>query len=247
MPYNRDQVIAAVTGYYDFLTRLHVEPKDIRRPPPGGWSEISQNAFKSLQKSDTVIDLLKHLPYIENDENFSPILVYTLSGCKDYTGKVFQRQIGNDTGRPGRPGSIELEDCPWEKLRKPHPHIIELASPAVSFLTAIDGPKLIVSQTKYGDYIACDTNDGEFAIWSFWEEECMAFPNAEACFAYMKERFFQAKIFPVDKESIWQIKKDDEPGQEVKRLAEEHQWPSKEFEWSKFYDVVDKKRKEWDL
>ena len=80
MPYNRHEVIAAVTDYCDFPTDLHVRPENIRRAPPEGWLQISQERFSSLGKTDDVIDLLKHLPYVQDDENFDPILVWNCSG-----------------------------------------------------------------------------------------------------------------------------------------------------------------------
>lgn len=133
MTYDREQVITAVTDYYDFLTRLHVDPEDIRRPPPEGWSQTSQEKLSPMHKTGEVIRLLKHLPYVQNDENFSPILVWTLSGCNDYTGWDFQTSV--DRGCPSSmipdDSHIGPEDCTWEKLHRPHPHIIPLASPAV--------------------------------------------------------------------------------------------------------------------
>lgn len=133
MPYDRDQVIAAVTDYYNFLTRLHLDSEDIRRPPPEGWSQISEKRLSPLNKSEEVISLLKHLPYVQNDENFSPFLVWTLSGCNDYTGWDFQKAIEGGSTSSMMPEDIETapEDCTWEKLHKPYPHTIPLASPAV--------------------------------------------------------------------------------------------------------------------
>lgn len=132
MPYSQDQVIAAVTDYYDFLTRLHVKPEDIRRPPQGGWPEISQERFSKLGKTDKAINLLKHLPYVQNDENFSPIHVWSESGCCDYTGWQFQLKVAKGGDASYYPCFVEEKDALWEKLRKPYPHIVALASPSVS-------------------------------------------------------------------------------------------------------------------
>lgn len=63
MPYNRDEVLAAVADYYDFLTRLHITPQEIRRPPPSGWPQVTQESLSRLGKTaPKVTDLLKHLP-----------------------------------------------------------------------------------------------------------------------------------------------------------------------------------------
>ena len=131
MPYDRDQVIAAVTDYYEFLTRLHVKNEDIRRPPPEGWPEITQARLSKLGKTDKAIDLLKLLPYVQNDDNFSPIHVWSMSGCCDYTGEQFQQKVVDGGDASYYPLDMQEEDALWEKLRNPYPHIVALASPSV--------------------------------------------------------------------------------------------------------------------
>jgi hypothetical protein len=103
-------------------------------------------------------------------------------------------------------------------------------------------------QEKYGDYISLDTADGSIAIWNPWmpDEDPLAFPSAGDCFAYMKQSLIDLKMFPVDKQNIWKIKKNDKRGQEVKRLAREHGWPDQEkFEWKDYLAEVEEKRSVW--
>jgi hypothetical protein len=103
-------------------------------------------------------------------------------------------------------------------------------------------------QEKYGDYVSLDTSDGSIAIWNPWmsDEDPLFFPSAGDCFAYMKQYFIDLKMFPVNKENMWKIRKDDKPGQEVKRLAKEHGWPDQgRFEWKNYLADVEEKRKVW--
>lgn len=68
-PYNREEVITAVTGLYQFLATLsYIEAIDILSRPPGGWPHITQEnkAFVSLKKTDEVIKLLRHLLYLDS-------------------------------------------------------------------------------------------------------------------------------------------------------------------------------------
>ncbi|ETS85645.1 hypothetical protein PFICI_03670 [Pestalotiopsis fici W106-1] len=62
-----DECVAAISDYYDFLTSLYLDESSVLRPPPGGWSEITPETMHGLGKSDTVINLLRHLPYIRTD------------------------------------------------------------------------------------------------------------------------------------------------------------------------------------
>lgn len=132
MPYNRDEVVTAVTEYYHFLTHLHIDAADIKTPPPTGWPNITSETCAELSQTDDVISLLKHLPYITNEDNFHPTVVWWLSGCNDYTYWEFQ------TGRTGIPETVDLENCQWEKLQdtkaEARAHIVHLACPAVSQL-----------------------------------------------------------------------------------------------------------------
>lgn len=66
---NREEVITAVTGLYQFLATLsYIETADILYPPPEGWLHITQEtkAFASLKKTDEVIKLLRHLLYLDS-------------------------------------------------------------------------------------------------------------------------------------------------------------------------------------
>ena len=62
--YSRDETVAAVRDYYAFLASMFMDPSYILEPPLGGWPSITSEAAKDLGKSDEVIDLLRHLPYV---------------------------------------------------------------------------------------------------------------------------------------------------------------------------------------
>jgi hypothetical protein len=66
-PYSRDEVVAEMTSFYEFLTTLHIPKVAIKYPPPGGWPHIGPNFLKT--KTETVNELLRFLPYIRRDED----------------------------------------------------------------------------------------------------------------------------------------------------------------------------------
>jgi hypothetical protein len=59
-------IVEAVRDYYDFLADdLGAIPSDcIVDAPEGGWPSITQSSLAGLEKTDAVIELLQHLPYI---------------------------------------------------------------------------------------------------------------------------------------------------------------------------------------
>ncbi|TID02732.1 hypothetical protein CH35J_004671 [Colletotrichum higginsianum] len=64
--YNRDDVVAGLTQYYLTLTSTAYVPASyVDFPPPGGWTDadLDVGALRALRRSETVIDLLRHLPY----------------------------------------------------------------------------------------------------------------------------------------------------------------------------------------
>ena len=61
--YSRAACIAAVRDYYDFLTKMYLNEKEIEEPPPEGWPSITIKELKELGKTDEVIELLRRLPY----------------------------------------------------------------------------------------------------------------------------------------------------------------------------------------
>ncbi|KAF3479791.1 uncharacterized protein GIQ15_06767 [Arthroderma uncinatum] len=70
--YSRQESIAAVRGYYQFLTTLYLKESDILEPPEGGWPSVTPSAIQQLGKTDEVGSLLRHLPYIRRPGNGEP-------------------------------------------------------------------------------------------------------------------------------------------------------------------------------
>jgi hypothetical protein len=62
--YSRDECVAVIRDYYDFLSNMFMPPSFIIEPPQGGWPNITQETCPGLEKTDRVVDLLRHLPYI---------------------------------------------------------------------------------------------------------------------------------------------------------------------------------------
>lgn len=64
-------VVDAVRTYYTFLANdLGAIPSDcIIDAPEDGWPSITQSSLVGLEKTDQVIDILRHLPYIDNSNS----------------------------------------------------------------------------------------------------------------------------------------------------------------------------------
>ncbi|KAK4233273.1 hypothetical protein C8A03DRAFT_39031 [Achaetomium macrosporum] len=67
--YSREATIAAVREYYRFLTRMYLKECYVAEPPEGGWPEINADTVGVLGKTDEVISLLRHPPYIHSSDD----------------------------------------------------------------------------------------------------------------------------------------------------------------------------------
>lgn len=67
--YSRETAIKAVRSYYTFLAAKlgAIRPFCIIEPPVGGWRNVTTASLAPMQKTDEVVELLRHLPYIKSD------------------------------------------------------------------------------------------------------------------------------------------------------------------------------------
>jgi hypothetical protein len=70
MVHNRDVLVNCIKRYYDLLVRAaYLDPNAIETPPPSGWTDeqLEVDILRALGRSEAVIDLLRHMPYIKSD------------------------------------------------------------------------------------------------------------------------------------------------------------------------------------
>jgi hypothetical protein len=64
---SRDEIIEIVSNFYTFLTAHPFLPGDsIKKPQSEGWPEEYRDIWRKMSRSEEVIDLLAHLPYIDD-------------------------------------------------------------------------------------------------------------------------------------------------------------------------------------
>ena len=90
----------------------------------------------------------------------------------------------------------------------------------------------------------CDTEDGEFVIYDHWDDSHLSFPDAEACFTYMKNAFQELRLFQIGKETMHSLRDGDEFEKDVRKLARKLGWPSADFRWQEFHQVAKKEIKD---
>jgi hypothetical protein len=69
MAYDRDTLVVGIKRHYDLLVRFaYLDPAAIETPPPTGWTDaqLAVDFLHALGRNETVIDLLRHMPYIKH-------------------------------------------------------------------------------------------------------------------------------------------------------------------------------------
>jgi hypothetical protein len=64
--YSRDECIAAIRNFYEFMATMFMDYSYIVEPPQGGWPCITAESMQGIRKTEEVTQLLRHLPYIVN-------------------------------------------------------------------------------------------------------------------------------------------------------------------------------------
>jgi len=72
--YDCDGVVASVSSFYRLLTKLpYIDPECLVYPPydghNNGWTGINEAELRRRGKTDDVINLLRHLPYLRQPTN----------------------------------------------------------------------------------------------------------------------------------------------------------------------------------
>jgi hypothetical protein len=79
MAYSKHIIVDCIKRHYDLLVRAaYLNPNDIETPPLEGWSDeqLVVDILRTLGRSEQVIELLRHLPYIKSPRTLDRYEVY---------------------------------------------------------------------------------------------------------------------------------------------------------------------------
>ncbi|KAH6688894.1 hypothetical protein F5X68DRAFT_221564 [Plectosphaerella plurivora] len=131
--YSREGTIAAVRGYYAFLTSMYLDEAQVIHPPPTGWPSIVEadpGFLRDFGKSDEVIHLLAHLPYLRSVDD---------SGYPRQADGAPDCELANwqDLFPPLRPMEVTREpDAEGLRIITEGPDLATVAPPHLFALTA---------------------------------------------------------------------------------------------------------------
>ncbi|KAL3300137.1 hypothetical protein RB213_008772 [Colletotrichum asianum] len=97
MAYDRDEFVRLLTDYYNFCNRVFWNAT-VSQAPSGGWTSINQETLAPLKRSDTVLDLLRCIPYIDSPSNSLALAPFLMKDTPvtDYRSEDLQKKIRED-------------------------------------------------------------------------------------------------------------------------------------------------------
>ncbi|WQF85633.1 hypothetical protein CDEST_10647 [Colletotrichum destructivum] len=164
MAYDRDEFVRLLTDYYDFCNRVFWNATVVQAPA-GGWPSINQETLAALKRNDTVIDLLRHIPYVNYREGASSLAPFLMKDTPvtDYRSEDLQKKI--------REGRIEGIAAPITGQDPPIP-------PSCAAIA--------ISPGRNGYEVILDTDDG-YVYWG--DADGQHDEHAPALNGTLKERF----------------------------------------------------------
>lgn len=196
----RDSIAATLLAYYEFLVFFYLPDGVIRRPPDGGWPQITSETIHRGEKSDKVIDLLKHIPYIANDDSEYQIAEKCI--CNDYS---------TNSGCSDLPGEV-LETCYFDQSD----------SHCISNIATI-----ACAEGRDGFYIIYNVDDDTFWMCNFMSREQESYFGADELFGKLKSEFCSLVLHPLDVSDVW--RDETGPEEDIKNAFQEHGWPTANY------------------
>jgi hypothetical protein len=232
--YSRDETVAAVRDYYQFLTKMYLDEAKVVEPPPEGWPDITTRSF-TLDKSKEVIDLLRHLPYIKSTQNDT----VDAEGAPECTfadwQDLFHRGADRKTIRIGTEGSAVSDNIPK--------HVVGLTCGGSYNPRFLLDVKLGTIQW-YGCPGGISDNPSREPVeddpYDFFPEEEEAEWRAEGeywsipdFFAELKDHFRRLNFVPLSSRKVVHVWKTSPPDYEamlagVQEIYRRHGWPDLE-------------------
>ncbi|KAK3178709.1 hypothetical protein OEA41_000846 [Lepraria neglecta] len=146
--YSRDKVVSELTSFYECLVELYLPSSALKYPPQGGWPDITPEYLAFMEKNDTIVDIIRHIPFIRQDEDSKPYQIYEKTSAVDYNGGTFHGIASLDKPYP------DVAD-PLEEMTTLPSHVVTLAKTS----GGRDGYYIFLD-TERGTITYCDFQDG---------------------------------------------------------------------------------------
>ncbi|KAL5323793.1 hypothetical protein ACEPPN_008335 [Leptodophora sp. 'Broadleaf-Isolate-01'] len=230
LTYDPEAIKVALSSYYQSLSKLpYIEASDISYPPKDGWPNITSLNFESLGKSESVLELLKYLPYLRNPGKEKGYAISFGTFAIDYSAAPFTDPLDISKAESLSP------DLYWEEEK--------IKSWVV--------PLTVSEDNVWGSWWLLDTTDGTVKEWAHndttspdadyassdpraWRNTCGETRLLEELLMEWREKFeslhWIAFSDPTGREKIWNDEdfprdRDAVQCEQLQRIIRAHGWP----------------------
>ncbi|KAL2066091.1 hypothetical protein VTL71DRAFT_2162 [Oculimacula yallundae] len=229
--YDPEAIKTALSGYYKALSKLpYVEESDVVSPPDDGWPHITVSKFSPLGKDESVIELLRNLPYLRNPGKEKGYAIAFGTFVINYSSNPFTQPLNVEEAKSMSP------DLYWEE-KKIKPWVV---------------PLTMSEDNVWGDWWLLDTTDGTVTAWAHndtlepvadyefgdpraWRNTCGETQLLEELLNKWREKFeslhWVAFTDPTGREKVWTDEEiprdhDTEQCEQLQKIIRDHGWPS---------------------
>ncbi|KAI1403244.1 hypothetical protein F4819DRAFT_237305 [Hypoxylon fuscum] len=238
--YSRDATVGAVRDYYAFLTKMYLNEDIVITPPEAGWPSITgadENLLAGLGKTDEVVGLLAHLPYIKADGDAN----HRAHGAPDCYFADWRALIrGLDEDKSNCDG-LKIITEGYDFYEDAPPHVIGLTAGAYNPLFVLDTELGIVhwsddcpgeiklnpsrEPVKDDPYEYAPENEAD------WRNDAPAWAIADF-FELLKDQFRQLKFIPISPHTVTDVyiqgRRSEGMIPMLQEIYHEHGWPDLE-------------------
>ncbi|KAF6812930.1 hypothetical protein CPLU01_14787 [Colletotrichum plurivorum] len=243
--FNPDVVANCLTRHYDLLVRMGYMPASVVQQPPapgGVWTdaELRVDALRVMGRSEAVVDLLRRIPYLRENDAADPVEVFTETFPLRYLrdGRWFGAGGGSNPGSAEEIAETSMLDLGFAPFDGPVP------ADMVSLTHADEGTWWVV-----------DTREGLVYPYGTEFEDHEGVPEGEPWRAVQGvpvQEYFDAvyaqignlEVVPAPRSGKWEarvVEGHTEEGQLVKQLYQEFGWPNA-FRREEFIQAVERTR-----
>ena len=236
--YSRDDCVAAIRDYYNFLIKMYLKESAVIEPPEEGWPSIPLDSLRGLGKTDEVISLLRHIPYITTPQHAlskphgSPFCYW--ADWQSYAQGVADGRMKTETLKVCSEG-VEFDD-------DISPHVIGLTyggrenpifllDTELGIVHWVECPNDILYD-PLRETIDDDAYDYVLENKAEWRGEAPAWAIADF-FELLKDQFRQLKFLPISLRTVIDVYATYGPSAEgmlgmLQDIYREHGWPDLE-------------------
>ncbi|KAF9873004.1 hypothetical protein CkaCkLH20_09514 [Colletotrichum karsti] len=236
--YSRDAVVNCLTRHYELLVRMGYMDASVVQLPPvtTGWSdaELRVDALRAMGRSEAVIDLLRHIPYLRESDNGDAQEIYSETFPLRYLrdGRWFGTASADDFA------NTPLLDLGFAPFDGPVP------AGMVSLTHADEGIWWLVDTDEgciypYGTEFESEDEAPEGQPWKAVEPV-----DIQTYFDGIYAQIGNLDVVPAPRSGKWDarvVEEHTEEGELIKKLYHEYGWPDV-FRKEEFVQAVEQNR-----